>query len=155
MVKPGYYWLAYSWDNLLLSCQLCNQRYKRNLFPLREPTQRATSHHDDLAEEKPLFIHPAQEEPVAYIGFRSEIAFPIGDNVRGRETIESLGLNRQPLQERRLEKYEILKTLSHVANLIPPTPESAEAQTVLAQLVQDRAEYAAMARAVMATVNTV
>jgi hypothetical protein len=32
--RPGYYWLAYEWRNLLLSCQLCNQRYKENLFPL-------------------------------------------------------------------------------------------------------------------------
>ena len=32
---PGYFWLSYSWDNLFLSCTLCNQRYKQNLFPLR------------------------------------------------------------------------------------------------------------------------
>src|SRR6476661_10679447 len=32
--KPGYYWLAYEWDNLLLSCEKCNQRYKKNYFPL-------------------------------------------------------------------------------------------------------------------------
>ena len=24
--KPGYYWLAASWDNLLLSCRNCNQK---------------------------------------------------------------------------------------------------------------------------------
>src|SRR5690606_19607561 len=33
--KPGYYWLAYDWDNLLFCCQKCNQRYKKNYFPLR------------------------------------------------------------------------------------------------------------------------
>ena len=33
--KPGYYWLAYEWDNLLFSCQICNQRYKKNLFPIK------------------------------------------------------------------------------------------------------------------------
>lgn len=39
--KPGYYWLAYDWLNLLLSCQICNQRHKRNLFPLKNSAQRA------------------------------------------------------------------------------------------------------------------
>ncbi|WP_089812008.1 hypothetical protein [Chitinophaga sp. YR627] len=28
--KPGYFWLSYDWNNLLLSCELCNQRYKKN-----------------------------------------------------------------------------------------------------------------------------
>ena len=35
--RPGYYWLAYEWDNLLLACPICNQRFKRNYFPLRSP----------------------------------------------------------------------------------------------------------------------
>ena len=26
--RPGYYWLAYVWENLFFSCQLCNQRFK-------------------------------------------------------------------------------------------------------------------------------
>ena len=39
--KPGYYWLAYEWSNLFFSCQLCNQRFKDNLFPLKNPGDRA------------------------------------------------------------------------------------------------------------------
>ena len=27
-VRPGYFWLAYEWDNLLVSCEVCNQRKK-------------------------------------------------------------------------------------------------------------------------------
>jgi hypothetical protein len=49
--RPGYYWLAYEWTNLLFCCQICNQRHKRNLFPLTDPSQRATSHHDEIASE--------------------------------------------------------------------------------------------------------
>ena len=49
--QPGYYWLAYAWTNLYLSCQLCNQRYKANLFPLKDPDRRAKSHHEDVAAE--------------------------------------------------------------------------------------------------------
>ena len=25
LIKPGYYWLAYDWSNLLFSCQVCNE----------------------------------------------------------------------------------------------------------------------------------
>ena len=39
--RPGYFWLAYDWKNLYFSCQLCNQRHKKNLFPLKDPNKRA------------------------------------------------------------------------------------------------------------------
>src|SRR5258708_22637098 len=44
LTRPGYYWLAYAWENLMLSCSACNQRHKKNLFPLADPAGRATSH---------------------------------------------------------------------------------------------------------------
>ena len=43
MKVPGYFWLAYAWQNLFLACQLCNQRFKKNLFPLENPDERAFS----------------------------------------------------------------------------------------------------------------
>ncbi len=30
--KPGYFWLAYDFDNLLLSCEICNQIHKKKIF---------------------------------------------------------------------------------------------------------------------------
>ncbi|MCC7467193.1 MAG: hypothetical protein IT261_13025 [Saprospiraceae bacterium] len=33
---PGYYWLAYDFENLFYCCQICNQTYKRNYFPLED-----------------------------------------------------------------------------------------------------------------------
>src|SRR4051794_10982079 len=32
--KPGYYWLSYDGDNLYFACEICNRRFKKNLFPL-------------------------------------------------------------------------------------------------------------------------
>ncbi|MEL7002749.1 MAG: hypothetical protein AAFN93_08455 [Bacteroidota bacterium] len=32
--KSIYWWLAYTYDNYLYSCQICNQRYKSNHFPV-------------------------------------------------------------------------------------------------------------------------
>lgn len=33
--KTIYYWLAYSWDNLLYACPTCNQDYKKAKFDLK------------------------------------------------------------------------------------------------------------------------
>lgn len=30
--KPGYYWLAADWDNLLLSCRNCNQKLTHSIY---------------------------------------------------------------------------------------------------------------------------
>ena len=32
--KSEYWWLAYCYDNYTFSCQICNQTYKSNLFPI-------------------------------------------------------------------------------------------------------------------------
>ena len=34
--KSIYWWLAYSYENYLPSCTLCNQKYKKSFFPIRE-----------------------------------------------------------------------------------------------------------------------
>src|SRR5262245_40916138 len=36
-VSEGYWWLAYDWNNLLLSCGTCNRLHKRNRFPIAGP----------------------------------------------------------------------------------------------------------------------
>jgi len=35
--KSIYWWLAYTYDNYLYSCQICNQRHKSNNFPVGSP----------------------------------------------------------------------------------------------------------------------
>ncbi len=32
--KSIYWWLAYTYDNYLYACQICNQQYKSNRFPI-------------------------------------------------------------------------------------------------------------------------
>lgn len=145
--KPGYYWLAYEWSNLFLSCQLCNQLFKKNLFPLANPKARATSHKDKTTREKPLFIDPSIDNPEKYISFRREVPYPINDNQRGKATIIDLGLTRRKLNEKRLERYELLKHLYDIAFRTPAIPESKSAKDLLAKAEQDNAEYASMARA--------
>lgn len=38
--KSHYWWLAYCYDNYLYSCQICNQSYKGDNFPLADDTKR-------------------------------------------------------------------------------------------------------------------
>lgn len=116
--RPGYYWLAYVWANLFLSCQLCNQRFKKNLFPLRNPADRARSHHDDIKNEKPLFIDPAAIDPTDHIGFRSEYVYAIDDSELGRTTIKLLKLNREELVEQRREHLSSIRQLKVVRHLL-------------------------------------
>ena len=116
--KPGYYWLAYEWSNLLFSCQICNQQGKKNLFPLANPRRRACSHRDEVAAEKPLLIDPAQQDPERFIGFRQEVAFPRNRQRTGKVTIEVLGLNREALREKRRDYLAPLLELKKQRELL-------------------------------------
>lgn len=101
--RPGYFWLAYRWDNLSLSCQLCNQAFKRNLFPLLNPAERARSHQDDIAREQPVLVNPLAEDPSKFIDFREEVAFGEDTQLRGSTTINAVGLNDPDRLEARRE----------------------------------------------------
>lgn len=166
IIKPGYFWLAYDWDNLLLCCEMCNRRHKRNSFPLLNPGQRALTPAHVLANEQPIFINPALEDPSSFIAFRKERAIPVQGNRRGRTTIRALGLNRPELLDRRQVWLSVLQRLrhNHVAlkqelKLLGPHQQQRAAR-MKAQLnlnvaffdkcQQDSSEYALMARAALA-----
>jgi uncharacterized protein (TIGR02646 family) len=149
-IRPGYYWLVYDWENLLFSCQICNQTYKGNLFPLVEETKRALSHLHPLNLEQPLLIDPSKDDPADFISFREEIAFALDDNPRGRTTIEILGLNeRNNLLERRRDWIKKLQLCRNVVALLPHTQLAADAAQFLNEAVGDAAEFAAMSRALL------
>ncbi|MBV9659025.1 MAG: TIGR02646 family protein [Verrucomicrobia bacterium] len=147
MQKPGYYWLAYTWENLLFACQLCNQRHKANLFPLQDDSRRARQHSADVAQEAPTFIDPSTEDPEALIAFdNTGTPYAVGNNARAAETIRALGLDRPELNIRRFDRLEILKSLRDLIVLLPRTPDAIKAKRHLHKRVQSSAEYAAMTR---------
>jgi uncharacterized protein (TIGR02646 family) len=155
--RPGYYWLAYDWDNLFFCCQLCNEQFKQNHFPLRNGRRRARSHTDPIGAEAPLLIHPVRLDPQAHIEFRQERAVAIGGSAEGKATIRVLGLNRSELREARTRRLQALRSLLRVRELLrekiavaPTLALNAELATVNAALQTSReadAEYAAMAGA--------
>ena len=59
---PGYWWLAYDWDNLLWSCKACNEDKKGNHFPLRNENSRVDSEVGDLSDESPLLLNPVADD---------------------------------------------------------------------------------------------
>jgi hypothetical protein len=156
LIKPGYYWLAYEWTNLLFACEPCNRRHKGNLFPLVDEATRARSHMDDITLETPLFIDPTAEDPTANIGFRKEYPYPIDGSPRGEATIRALGLDRPELVERRrdrLQKIRLLRLAAQKLGRKRDHDSKALAREIEAELqhsVEDGAEFAAAVRCVMA-----
>jgi uncharacterized protein (TIGR02646 family) len=166
LVQPGYYWLAYEWSNLLFCCQLCNQQFKGNHFPLADPARRARTHRDDVSREEPLLINPSIEDPADFLEFRENVVRAIDDNPRGIATIKVFGLDRGELDGHRLRRFswfrlliphveKLIHTRDTIAELIEedPTPKRrkdlAEAEAALEQFLGDSAEYAAMIRAAL------
>lgn len=143
--RPGYYWLAYEWANLYLACTLCNQQFKRNLFPLRTPSRRARSHKEDVTAEDPLLLDPAVDDPEAFISFRKEVPYAVKGNARGKATIRILGLHRDALAEQRRKHLSHVKALQQIIEL--RAPEAGEARNLLQRMQQDSWEYTSMTRA--------
>jgi uncharacterized protein (TIGR02646 family) len=142
--KPGYYWLAYEWSNLYFACIFCNQRYKCNYFPLRNPAARARNHTDDLAAEQPYLLDPATDDPTRHLVFHQDTIVPLDD--RGAHSIQAFGLNQPELTQRRAQHLKLLKLTQWVSALDMSHPLSEEAASFLRQfkftLAEGRAEVA-------------
>lgn len=121
----SYFWLAFSWDNLLLACTACNAS-KGSCFDIKgerahfagyqnktlEELQDTISQLD--AKEKPLLVNPEQEEQQF---FSKNLTFDMEGNISSENerlayTIETCRLNRKELKDKRLEaKNDLLKEL--------------------------------------------
>lgn len=147
---PGYYWLGYVWSNLYYSCQVCNRSHKKNYFPLADPATRARNHHGDIAAEAPLILDPGGPlDPRAHIQFKDEVA--VGATQEGKATVDYVGLNRLPLIEARLERFQILDLMRGAA-AIPEDGANpdvlqtiADARAFLAEAVLPTSKFSAMA----------
>lgn len=108
-IRPGYFWLAYDWSNLLVSCEICNRRNKGNYFPLSNPGARFTTHNSNINLEHPWFINPSLIDPEFHITFYKEV--PTHTSFEGAKTISYLELDRAELNEMRRSKLILLKRL--------------------------------------------
>ncbi len=131
---PGYYWLAYKWQNLYLSCQHCNQSRKdrprwgdpselpaggkADQFPLLDETTRAMGPSDDVSAEHTLLIDPCLSNPEDYLGYdpTGQIFSP-NDDPRGGKTIEVFHLRRRRLRDYRRNTMKIVKAVMKLRNI--------------------------------------
>ena len=146
---PGYYWLAYTWENLLFVCGECNTA-KSCFFPLVDPSQRARNHHGDVVAERPLLVDPSMEDPRRHIRFRLDAPCPLSP--KGSTSIKVLKLDtRETLGERRRTHLAILKVLLNsltIFNRYTGDPDVANQMTEVKKMLKDKiapgAEYRSM-----------
>jgi len=119
----GYWWLAYAWDNYLVSCPTCNQKWKSALFPIAEQRTMPPEPGDEATETALLMDPFGAESPVSHLTFDDLGQIQAFQNSQiGLETIITCGLDRESLRSSRYEKavraFALLRNLA-----IADTPE--------------------------------
>jgi len=117
--KSTYYWLAYSWDNLLWCCHRCNQEKDNKFKTLNEPIiyndnfkENIHSHTQQYNEiEKPFMINPELESILNKLTFcKGKID---STDKRVKYTIETCKLDRKELNEKRKKVIdEVIKKVN-------------------------------------------
>ncbi len=145
--RPGYYWLAYDWNNLLFSCSECNTSYKGNHFPLEDENMRDIAS-QDISKEKALLIQPVVENPGDFIAFHKHIVVAKNGNLKGKTTIALLKLNdRKDLKEkreRRWEDYEKLVLMKEIALKMNHSELLSLVQSQMLKLTSESNEFTGM-----------
>jgi hypothetical protein len=117
--EKGYWWLAYHWDNYLLACEVCNQKWKMNIYPCEDP---CTWPPTEASPNQPLLLNPfGPDDPIDHLRFdRVGGISPKNNSVKGQTTIAVCGLDRLALTFRRsqyaqrifVEAQDLVKALN-------------------------------------------
>lgn len=144
----NYWWLAFTWENLLFSCRNCNQSpYKLDKFPLHAGSLALIAEQMPPGNEKPLLIDPATESGMEHIEFvstrrpdgsRGWVPRARNGSVRGIETIATLGLDRADL----LDLYK-----AHVDEDVQPNLDALRAAMSTGQRATVDTEWSRFCRA--------
>ncbi|HDL6884893.1 TPA: hypothetical protein PXL93_000808 [Yersinia enterocolitica] len=161
----GYYWLAASWNNLLISCVDCNQRRnqldedgvtwsvtgKGCFFPLANEASRATGPRS-VNLEQPLLINPCLTDPEQHIkllenGSIEPVQMNDSPSPQGESTIEICGLTRVELLKSRAERAIFIKsTIRHIIRNIEEGKDPTDDLNDLLIMLDEAAHYLALAR---------
>ncbi|WP_147443660.1 hypothetical protein [Corallococcus sicarius] len=107
-----YWWLAWTWENLLLACFRCNTTYKKNQFPIKEGSAPLAEFSFALHEEHALLIDPTRTDPRHHIRFQYStkrnkwLPVSINGSVEGDQTIHTLGLEFDESAQHHIELVE-------------------------------------------------
>ncbi len=117
-VTEGYWWLAYEWQNLYSICAECN-RHKANRFAVKG---RRLAYPDIDLDENYLLIDPCHKLDIDENPFSFNTEGIInGETERAKITIDTFGLNRKTLvQRRKKEASDFLNHLEQISTITPP-----------------------------------
>jgi uncharacterized protein (TIGR02646 family) len=176
LVKPGYYWLAARWRNLLPSCTDCNRQRrqrladgrvlvsgKANQFPIADEAKRARKPGQEKTEPR-LLLHPVLDEPRRHLEFDADegivrplVAASGGASRKGATSIEVYALLRDGLVRARKARQKLIRKEIAVARGLAQTLDQIGPNANLEQMLRESlsmlrdymsadAPYAAMAR---------
>jgi len=158
LCDKGYWWLAYEWSNYVLSCQSCNQIWKKCLFPVGEVVRPIPPVHG--GHETPLLINPFDgPRPSEHLRF-DELGSvePRSDSPFGRATIDTCGLDRETLRRARAVRARQAMTQSVRLLKLPDGPaglhDAREIIVELRRLGADDEPHAGMVRAIVEEVTS-
>lgn len=152
---PGYYWLAYDWKNLLLSCRGCNSISKSksggkligkgNRFPVKD--FRAVRPGEEIREE-PLLIHPVLEDPEEHLEVdETGIMKAKNGSEKGKTCIDIFGLNiREALLEARKDCFDAVKARTSILIIEFIKNNKIDDISFVKEIRQGRKAYSAAAR---------
>jgi len=111
--KDTYYWLAYSWDNLLLCCTSCNGSKGTNFDIKNKQVKYNNETFKDIHNlginydktENPMLINPEKDDILEDIKYNSKVEVSSDDD-RVDYTIQTCNLNREELVYLREEIVE-------------------------------------------------
>lgn len=106
--KQRYWWLAYSWDNLLLACPYCNEHKGTNFDTAGEVADGTNLAIDNIncqsaaydLMEQPVMVNPETTDPSSLIYFDKDGGIFSADN-RFAYTIRICKISRKFLNDRR------------------------------------------------------
>jgi len=85
--KEKYPGRAYTWENYLWACGICNSHFKGSKFPRDE-------------NGVPLLINPAEEDPREHLLLTPTTGTYVARTKKGEATMPVLGFDRRPALDR-------------------------------------------------------
>ena len=169
---PGYYWLAYVWENLFPSCAFCNQHRKArplwsglpgteggkaDQFPVSPETSRSMAPGNENREGR-LLIDPCRDRPEAHLKYnvRGEIE-PRNSSRKGKKSIEVFNLSEPRLKEARKDLIQVLIELFKIRKEFTSTdcqPGLGYVNGLLARFASDAGEFSGLVRHILADPET-
>jgi uncharacterized protein (TIGR02646 family) len=167
--KPGYYWLAAVWDNLLPSCTDCNSPRQQDIigedaavagkaskFPIANEAKRATAPGGEKKERR-LLLNPCLDDPEKHLVFEFiedkndpriievivvPAKLPNGkDSPMGKASIQTYALQRSGLVMERSRRFKDIKAqVARINKIIKRLDEESDDQADLDDLKEEMEE---------------